>query len=70
MLSSFQSSALCGSCRDVCMLRLYKVIGTQPRPLLWLAEMGELGRGWSLCSEESQTEEPVRNIVGPLLMDV
>jgi hypothetical protein len=53
----------------VCILRLYKVIGTQPQPLLWLAEMGELGLGWSLCSEGSQTEAPVRNTVGPLLMD-
>ena len=70
MLSSLQSLRPSGYCSDVCILRLYKVIGTQPRPLLWLAEMGELGRGWSLCSEESQTEEPVRNIVGPLLMGV
>jgi len=60
-------SSLCGcSWGDhVCILRLYKVIGTQPQPLLWLAEMGEFGRGGSLCCEGRQTEEPVRDMLVP-----
>lgn len=41
-------------------MRLYKVIGTQPFPLLYLAETLGSWRGWCLCGGGSRTEKSVR----------